>query len=129
MATTTKDPEQMTVEELEVICYHGTDQDGYRAISAGGFKEHTFFALHLEDAIGFGGPYVFGVAFPEEVKFGRETGDEWQFCAHDGVPKERIVYARYYRVVNLMRNSELHGRLFATNLAYLKRIRSPLRRS
>ena len=45
------------------ICYHGTNQEAGEAIQKEGFRVGTYFAAHLEDALTFGGPYVFEVLF------------------------------------------------------------------
>ena len=73
------------------ICYHGTNQEAGEAIQKEGFRVGTYFAAHLEDALTFGGPYVFEVLFPD-------PGDPppWQFTIREEVPPQRIVcLARY----------------------------------
>ncbi len=50
-----------------IICYHGTNWRSAQAILREGFKPGTYFAFHLEDAVGYGGPYVFEVGFPSSV--------------------------------------------------------------
>ena len=53
------------------IVFHGTDKKNAEAILENGFKKDTYFALHLEDALEFGGQYIFSVVL--------KCGDEnWQ---------------------------------------------------
>jgi hypothetical protein len=48
------------------IWFHGTGRNASQKISETGFNEGSWFAEHLEDAIEFGGPYVFEVALSHE---------------------------------------------------------------
>lgn len=69
------------------ICFHGTTKENAEKILGGGFNIGTYFALHLEDALEFGGDYVFRVEFDE----GRFNGPvDWQFHLRERVPPERI---------------------------------------
>ncbi len=51
------------LRKRSIIVYHGTKVVEARKILKEGFKEGTYFAKHLEDAIGYGGNYVFEVAY------------------------------------------------------------------
>ena len=72
---------------LQRICYHGTDEATAEVIMESGFLPMTYFALHLEDALGFGGEHIFEVAFPHNT-FAR---DGWQFTIPDHLSADRIV--------------------------------------
>jgi len=45
------------------ICFHGTKRQNAYKILKTGFKKWTYFAKHLEDALGYGGKYVFEIYF------------------------------------------------------------------
>lgn len=93
------------------ICYHGTNKAAVAAIWEEGFQPFTYFARHLEDAIGFGGEYVFEVAFyTEDVEdFG------WQFKALKVVPSDRIVSLRRYVVTQLYVDTDVRKKIFESN--------------
>lgn len=73
--------------DLRRICYHGTDGATAEVIMESGFLPGTYFALHLEDALGFGGEHIFEVAFPYDT----EAPDGWQFTIPHHVAADRIV--------------------------------------
>jgi len=52
-----------------------------------GFRPGTYFGEHLEDAVWYGGGFVFEVAFPAD--WTSEAG--WQMTVPDRVPPSRIV--------------------------------------
>ena len=54
----------------KVFCWHGTDEEGSVSITKEGFRPDTYFANHLEDALEFGGPYVFMVKFDRDNFYG-----------------------------------------------------------
>ncbi len=74
-----------------IICYHGTDRATAEQISLTGFRKGTYFARHLEDALGFGGGYVFYVRF-EEDRFNNSNMEPnwWQFHLAEHVPPWKI---------------------------------------
>lgn len=74
------------------IIYHGTNQVNARKILKDGFKKDTYFALHLEDAIGYGGLYVFEVAYP----LSRIPEGCWQFICDAFIDTESIVRLTKY---------------------------------
>jgi len=76
----------------KAIMYHGTSQEDAAKILKSGFEAKTYFARHLEDAIGYGGSHVFEVAMPEEL-----NQDKWQIIASKKVPKERIISLINYK--------------------------------
>ena len=69
------------------ICFHGTTEENAEKILAEGFNVGTYFALHLEDAIEFGGESVFFVEF-DEGKFNGPV--DWQFHLRERVPPTKI---------------------------------------
>jgi hypothetical protein len=67
------------------LCWHGTQTILIaEAIMREGFRPHTHFAAHLEDAIVMGGPFVFAVRF-------YEPAPHWQFRPREHISPERIV--------------------------------------
>ena len=74
------------------IVYHGTNVIGKRKISKEGFRKGTYFALHLEDALGYGGQYIFEVAYPVS----KIPKKNWQFICDNGIPTEFIVRLTKY---------------------------------
>jgi hypothetical protein len=72
--------------------FHGTTEKNAEKIQKEGFKKNTWFALHLEDALEFGGEYVFMVGFDDIVS------DYWQFKIHKKIPKSRIVSLKKYNI-------------------------------
>src|SRR5258706_10476613 len=65
------------------ICWHGTDEKTAKIILREGFKPYTHFAAHIEDALAFGGPFVFDVIFDEPAP-------HWQFRPEEAIPPSRI---------------------------------------
>ena len=67
----------------EQIWFHGTSSENVLSILEEGFHEGTWFARHLEDALGFGGEFVFFV----NVKF---RSRKWQVLCANAIPKTAI---------------------------------------
>ena len=87
------------------ICFHGTDWIAAETILAQGFKCGTYFALHLEDALTFGGPYVFQANF-DEGRFNNvenAEGEWWQFWIAENLGPEKIRRLDHYAVSNIQR--------------------------
>lgn len=63
--------------------FHGTNKDGALAILKDGFQPETYFAQHLEDALEFGGSWVFMVWF-------KEVPHDWQYRNKVRIPPENI---------------------------------------
>jgi len=104
------------------IVYHGTDEATAKKILRNGFKPGTFFAIHLEDSLGFGGNYIFEVAV-ESHRISKES--DWEFISTDRVPPSQIVELRHYpKAKTIIENKELGELVFKSNLpkADLKRI-------
>lgn len=72
-----------------LYCYHGTNKENAKLILENGFRSGTYFAHHLEDALAFGGKYVFRVEF-EEDKFNNEDDISWQFWIENTVAPDKI---------------------------------------
>lgn len=75
-----------------VVAFHGTHESQTVArILLKGFKSGTYFAYKIEDAIRFGGPYIFVVKFSSEQGRWQGESDGWQFHLRDPLPAENIV--------------------------------------
>jgi len=91
------------------ICFHGTDLVASQTIlQTGRFAIKTWFAQHLEDALEFGGPYVFGVAFDDPPQ-------SWQFRAGP-ISLSNVVFLQHYTVNKLTENPILREQIFAAAL-------------
>ena len=91
------------------ICFHGTDLIASLTIlRSGGFAIKTWFAQHLEDALEFGGPYIFGVAFDNPPQ-------SWQFKAGP-ISLSNVVFFQYYYVNTLTENPILREQIFVAAL-------------
>jgi len=75
----------LAAEDEQVVWFHGTDAEHAASIEQAGFKEGTWFARHMEDAIGFGGPCVFFV----RVQFDKSPL-KWQVHASNHIPASAI---------------------------------------
>ena len=82
-------------------CYHGTTLDCARKILAQGFNADSWFAQHMEDAVAYGGPYVFQVVFDAS---GLPIGDDgmpcWQFHVPASVSSRAI--RKYWHVETIV---------------------------
>ena len=96
-------------EHWNRICYHGTTAKAARKILSSGFWPYTWFASHLEDALGYGGPYVFDVAFEGEPP-------DWQFGVPEAIGPERIVRYRVIRARIVTVNPLLGAAIFRNTL-------------
>ncbi len=72
---------------MNKLCYHGTTKENAEKILSEGFKPDCWFARHIEDAIQFGGTFIFAVPF-ETKKMPRS----WQFHVLESIPKTKIIY-------------------------------------
>ena len=92
-----------------VICFHGTDEISAAEIRREGFSEGTFFSKHLEDALEFGGPWVFGVCFDED----KLSPGCWKFRISNGKPCGDIVDLTHYaEVAKVFENADLRQTIF-----------------
>ena len=69
-----------------MICYHGTNKAAANNTQKEGFWADTWFATRVEDALKFGGPYIFEVDFADDPVL-----KEWQFHHLEPIPPNRIV--------------------------------------
>lgn len=69
------------------ICFHGTTKENADKILIEGFNVGTYFANHLEDALAFGGEYVFFVKFKES---GFDGPGDWQFHLRNHLLPDKI---------------------------------------
>ena len=100
----------------KVICYHGTNVINARRIRKEGFKSDTWFALHLESAIKFGGNHIFGVVFAKS-----KVPDSWEFHVGRRIPSSRIVFYKIFKIKEVIFNSLLEEEIFESNIPKGKR--------
>lgn len=91
------------------IWYHGTNEENAERILINGFKEGTFFAKHLEDAVGYGGEYVFEVYLTTSCEY-------WEYVSDDIVSTENIVGLKKYSRIIKLENGDLRKKIFEENL-------------
>ena len=93
------------------LCYHGTIKQNAAMITKQGFARHTFFAKHLEDALGYGGEYIFVVAFDS-----KKLPDGWQFITRSKISPNKIV--EHYRLKKhaISKNEKLRNKVLMCNL-------------
>ncbi len=100
------------VGERMLIVYHGTDKVSASKIMKEGLSEGTYLAIHLEDAIGYGGNYVFEIAYPSCGI----PSDNWQFKTRKDVASEFIVRLTKYNPSKvLLDNMVLRHKVCMTN--------------
>ena len=98
------------MRELQ-ICYHGTSKENATSIQDKGFEKGSWFALSLQDALEFGGPYVFSVLFEKDL-----IPDSWQFFTPKSVAATRIISLNQYTEVELYENKALREKIFKSNI-------------
>ena len=92
------------------IVYHGTTRANATKIRRGGFKKGTWFAEHLECAVGYGGEYVFEIALPDS------SIPKWrQFQSQDVIPTTSIVGLTRYKIDKKYGDDVLRARVFKSN--------------
>lgn len=96
------------------ICYHGTDEESAKLIIETGFRPGTYFGFHLEDALGYGGEYMFEVAFPRLAT----APDRWQFTTDETIPPSRIVAHYRLQKTDILKNEKLRKQIFHANKAW-----------
>lgn len=103
----------MSKETLQIV-YHGTNEANAKKILKHGFKIGTYFATHLEDSLGFGGNYVFEVAFPSSAI----PKGTWQFTTVQQLPPRLIVQlTKYGQAKKILENELLGEKVFISNLS------------
>lgn len=96
------------------IWYHGTNRAAARAIRSSGFREGTYFAKNLDDALGYGGDVVFSVALQTAEDY---EALNWQIRASVHIPPERIVRVTVYRQRCIHEDESLRELIFQRALA------------
>lgn len=92
------------------IWFHGTNADAAIEIFKTGFREGTYFAKHLEDALEFGGPHIFeAVLLTDHV--------DWQISVSNQIPPESIVRYSVYERTILKDFPERRAEVFRGNMA------------
>ena len=93
------------------ICYHGTDRKAAKAILREGFKPDTWFAQHLEDAVGYGGVHIFEVVFDVNG-----LPSDWQFHNLGVVTVDRIVSHYVFEKKTVFNHKKLREEVFKSNI-------------
>ena len=93
------------------IFYHGTTKANAEIIKKEGFKRGTFFAPHLEEAVGFGGPYVFEVSIKLDCKH-----TYWEYVSAKRIPVRQIIRLSIFKKNIIFDNPKLAERMFKFNL-------------
>ena len=83
------------------ICYHGTNEENAKSILKEGFRYGTWFAANLQDALAFGGPHIFRVAFDFD------EAPDWQFYVSQVISADRIVEYSIYEKRVIVSNESL----------------------
>jgi hypothetical protein len=96
------------------ICFHGTDERAAMKILDEGFADDSWFAMHLEDALMCGGPWVFQVVF-DEPACGWDKLD-WQFHDAAPVPPDRIIALDHHTVDAIVEDAAARKRVFDDNM-------------
>jgi hypothetical protein len=86
---------------MKRIWYHGTTAGNARQIWKTGFKEGTYFANGLQDALAMGGDHVFEVL----CDFG--DAEPWQVICANVIPPDQICALRRYQVTALYEDRSL----------------------
>ena len=82
------------MKKYQRYSYHGTTKEKAEKIMRTGVRKNTWFALHLEDAIEFGGEYVFRVGFNDVV-----SQYYWQFKNNGEIPiSDRVISLKKYDI-------------------------------
>ena len=99
---------------MSTICYHGTSKKNVLGILKNGFNPDTWFAANLQNALGYGGCFIFEVCF-EDIWDGEKPN--WQFHYADRIPISQIVGLKEYKISTLKENAKLRNEIFEYNLA------------
>ena len=75
-----------------MIAFHGTNKkSAIRNILKKGFKRGTYFAYEIENAVEFGGDYIFIVRFSDDSTKWHGAPDRWQFHLGEVVSPNSIL--------------------------------------
>ena len=95
------------------IIYHGTNKTNANKILKYGFLIGTYFAIHLEDAIGYGGLYIFEVAYPSRLI---SSVEQWQLKTTIAIPPNMIVkLTKYNKSSVLLNKPNLRNNILLSN--------------
>lgn len=99
------------------IYYHGTNtKKKANSILKNGFNPGTYFADHLEDALYYGGKYVFAVAIDFKFKRGRRPKMfSWQVVSANHISPDKIVEYNIIEKRNIFKNEKLREKVFNAN--------------
>lgn len=95
------------------ICWHGTNKEAAMAILEEGFNPDSWFALHLEDALEFGGPWVFEVMFDDPPDGWEQF--EWQFHRLEAIPESQIISLTNYNPEVIVNYAHRREQVFNSN--------------
>ena len=106
--------QQKPTKPMQII-YHGTrNKANAKSIVKNGFRPSTYFAIHQEDALGYGGNYLFEVAY-ESDKIPK--GVDWEFCNNKVIPPSAIVsLTQYHPAKKLIEDEVLRNKVFESNI-------------
>ena len=93
------------------MVYHGTNEITARRIQKQGFEKGTYFAKHLEDAVGYGGEYVFEVMYPTEL-----IPENWQFIIGKTLSPRSIVSLKRYKTTTKFDSETLRAQVSKSNM-------------
>jgi len=99
---------------MQKIYWHGTtSKKKVQSILKNGFNKGTWFACHLEDALEFGGKYVFAVVIEWEKKI-----KTWQICADERIPPDTILRVEKFTVEKIYENEKPSSDFFEKEECY-----------
>lgn len=75
-----------------------------------------YILCYIEDAIGYGGNYVFEVMFDN-----LEVPDYWEFVSQEIIVPDRIIELTFYKTDKLYRNEHLRDKVFKSNIEEYER--------
>lgn len=67
------------------LWYHGTNKDAAEIILKEGFQPYTYFGKHMEDALNYGGDYIFTIFFENDPI------DYWEYKNAEIIPSSEIL--------------------------------------
>jgi len=86
----------------QVVWFYGTNsKEMVSEIEKEGFQEGTYFAQHMENAVVFGGAYVFFV----KAHFAT-GGDRWEVCISMPIPASAIIGRCYVCGADRLRKAQ-----------------------
>lgn len=90
------------MKRLQIV-YHGTSYKSSKSILKEGFREGTYFAKYLEDALGYGGKYIFEVAY----QYNKIPKKNWQFICEEKISPEFIVRLTKYEPSKIIKDDKI----------------------